>query len=155
MSFFRNPITTVGGVMASGITSIKKSTSASKAAELMRTLNVGFLPVVDENGRAVGALTDRDLALRAIPTNLPGSDIHTESIMTKNAVSCRADMSLRDAAKLMQSKRVRRLIVNDAAENPIGILSTDDLARTDVKTAMPTFIKLAQQIKSSQRTCCE
>ena len=101
------------------------TTTLANAARAMEINNVGSLVVTDVHERAVGVVTDRDLALSLAH----GSDANTavEEIMSRHVVTVAADASLDDAAGLMDSHAVRRLPVVDAEGRPIGIVSLDDL----------------------------
>lgn len=97
------------------------------AAVKMRTLNVGALPV-KENDHLVGMVTDRDLAIRGAA---PGRDpTHTpvREAMTPQVVWCFEDQDTIEAARIMEDKAIRRLMVLDRQERLVGVLSVDDLA---------------------------
>jgi CBS domain-containing protein len=60
-------------------------------------------------------------------TNWPG--LAVGQVMTKPALTISATARLEEAAKLMEERRVHRLVVTDDAATPIGIISTSDLVR--------------------------
>jgi CBS domain-containing protein len=97
-----------------------------EAAERMRVAVVGALPVLS-NGRLVGMVTDRDLALRGLCHGLD-CRAHVREVMTRDPVTCLPGESVEEAAELMRSKAIRRLVVVDESLEPIGVLSVDDLA---------------------------
>lgn len=66
----------------------------------MRENNVGFLPVCDQSKRALGTLTDRDIAIRLVAQKKPGSTF-VEDIMTEEVVACSPRDDVRDAARVM------------------------------------------------------
>lgn len=82
-----------------------------KAAELMKDLNVGAVPVF-EGDDAIGIITDRDIAIRVVAT---GKDPATrvKECMTKNVVVCPEDADLHDALQVMKDRKIRRLLVKD------------------------------------------
>ncbi len=104
------------------------------AATRMRDANVGFLPVCDADGQAVGILTDRDVAVRVCAEGLPGST-HVVSVMSSGVVSCAPEDDVSWAAALMSSGRKSRVLVVDELGHPIGVISLSDLARYDPRGA--------------------
>ncbi len=117
-------------VMTKGVAEVSPEATLSEAAEKMRTLDVGALPVCDTAGRILGMVTDRDIVVRAIAENADPRRTKVARVMTQGAIYCFADDDLTDAAKLMEQKQVRRLIVMDHDGHPVGIVSLGDLART-------------------------
>ncbi len=98
------------------------------AARLMRDHALGFIPIVSPEGRLVGVLTDRDIALCAQEYGEALWKLRIADSMHVPAYTCHADDAIETAAHLMREHRVRRLPVVDAADKPIGIISLDDLA---------------------------
>ena len=98
------------------------------AARIMRDLNVGFVPILDENNKLCGVVTDRDVVVRAITENL---DLATTSIgdissTDLHVVSPNADFN--EAADIMEKFQVRRLPVVDDSGMLVGIVSLGDIA---------------------------
>jgi CBS domain-containing protein len=106
---------------------IHPDATLQEAAEKMRTLDIGPLPVC-EGDRVVGMLTDRDIAIRAVAE---GYDPWTDKVrdaMTTEVVYCFDDQTVEQAAQLMKDKQIRRLIVLDGNRRLVGILSLGDIA---------------------------
>jgi CBS domain-containing protein len=101
--------------------------SLQAAAEKMRRLNVGALPVVVDE-RPVGMLTDRDIVVRGVARGLDPVHSSVREAMTPQLVWCFEDQDTYEAAQLMEQKAVRRLMVFDRDERLVGMLSVDDLA---------------------------
>lgn len=97
------------------------------AADKMRKTNLGFLPVVDKNGRAIGTISDRDIAIRVVAEDLPSSTA-VRAVMTPGIVACRTVDNVNYAAELMVQEGISRIIVVDAKERPVGVLSLSDFA---------------------------
>ena len=106
---------------------ISPDTLLDEAARLMKSKNVGALPVF-EKGKEVGFITDRDIAIRAVAQDKDPHKTPTREIMTTHCVNCPEDYTLEKAAQLMGDKNVRRLIVVDKTNKPIGLISLGDLA---------------------------
>ena len=98
-----------------------------KAAERMKDLNVGSLPVCD-NDRLVGIITDRDITVRATSLALDPATTRVADVMTPVIHFCYEDQNIEEAAALMKEKQIRRLPVLDANRRLVGIVSLGDLA---------------------------
>jgi CBS domain-containing protein len=102
--------------------------SLNDAAQIMWEEACGAVPVVDEQSRPVGLLTDRDICMAAYTQGAPLRALRVESAMARRIVSCNAEDDIAAAARLMRENGVRRLPVVDAAGKLVGLLSLDDLA---------------------------
>jgi CBS domain-containing protein len=126
---------TVGEVMTPNPISITESASLAEAAGILDSKKITGLPVVDENGCLVGMLSQTDLvrarANQHLVSNWPG--LAVGQVMTRPALTIDSGVSIEEAAKQMDHRRVHRLVVVDAADSPIGIISTSDLVRAWLK----------------------
>ncbi|MFO7898725.1 MAG: CBS domain-containing protein [Planctomycetota bacterium] len=114
-------------VMTYRLVTTKADDSLMGAAQKMRDHEVGWLPVASD-GAIVCVVTDRDIVIRAIAE---GSDVNTtpiESAMSEEKVWCRISTPVEDAAQLMEENKIRRLLVRDEGDQPIGVVSLGDLA---------------------------
>lgn len=94
----------------------------------------GCLPVVDRDGRIVGTVTDRDLAVRVLAKG-KGPDTRVGEIMSPDPSCCSIDDDLSAVEHIMEERQVRRVPVLDESGCCIGIIAQADLARhrrTDV-----------------------
>jgi CBS domain-containing protein len=123
---------TVGEVMTPDPVSILESASLAEAAKILDSKKITGLPVIDPDGSLVGVLSQTDLvrarANQHLVANWPGLPVG--QIMTKPALTIASSASLEEAAKVMEQRRVHRLVVTDDAATPIGIISTSDLVRS-------------------------
>ncbi|MBI4907852.1 MAG: CBS domain-containing protein [Acidobacteria bacterium] len=119
-------------------------TSVHEAAMRMRDSNLGALAVLD-GGRAIGMLTDRDLALRVIAGGMDPNLTVVEEVMTRDVLCCPSDLTVDAAAAIMQERSVRRLLVLDSGNKSAGMLSLDDLATQlpDKRLAGETLARIA------------
>ena len=108
--------------------------SLNKAAQIMWDEPCGAVPVVDEQRRPVGFLTDRDVCMAAYTQGKPLEELRVEIAMARNVVSCVAEDDLGSAAGLMRQKRTRRLPVINSDGTLVGLLSLDDLACEAART---------------------
>jgi CBS domain-containing protein len=116
-------------VMTESPQTISPDMTAADAAALMRSLDVGVIPLVD-GGKLVGLVTDRDLALRVVAERRSGDEVTVGDIATQSPVTITPDMKLSQARDLMSQNRVRRLPVMKG-EELVGIVSLGDLAVQD------------------------
>jgi CBS domain-containing protein len=105
----------------------RRDDTAQQAARVMRDRDCGCLPIVDDAGRVVGIVTDRDLAVRGIAS---GKDPETKlnDLMTPVATCCGPDDDLRDVEKKMAELQVRRIPIVDGGGRCVGIVSQADIA---------------------------
>jgi CBS domain-containing protein len=97
------------------------------AAWAMWENDCGIVPVVDEDGRLMGVLSDRDITMAAITKNRAPSDIHVREVMTGAVHSCHPGDDVLDTLKTLAAYRIRRLPVVDGDGGLIGVLSLSDL----------------------------
>lgn len=106
-----------------------RQTSLQEVAKAMRDSDVGALPVVDEEKKPVGIVTDRDITVRILARGENPLDFDAEAAMTDVVVTVRDGAGVEDAVRLMEDEKVRRLVVVDDRDTTLGILSQADIAR--------------------------
>lgn len=124
-------MTLLRDVMTTNVATCTPQDNVYEAAVKMRDLNVGGIPVVDESGRVIGMVTDRDLVIRGIAEKNPNSTA-VSAIMTRDVVVGRPDMTVDEAAELMAQRQIRRLPVVDENGRLVGIVALGDLAVRDI-----------------------
>lgn len=102
-------------------------------ARAMWELDCGCVPVVDEERRLVGMITDRDVCMAAYTQGRPLSEIAVDSAMARVVHTCSPKDALTTAEKIMAESQVRRLPVVDTDGTLMGILSMRDIARRSPK----------------------
>jgi CBS domain-containing protein len=108
--------------------------AVDRCARTMRDRNIGFLPVVDAQGRVNGLVTDRDLAVRVLAEDL-SLCTPVSAVMTRDVRVCRAKDSLRAAERRMAALKRSRLAVVDDDGRCVGVLSLSDVAQADSRSA--------------------
>jgi CBS-domain-containing membrane protein len=98
-------------------------------ASLMWEHDCGMVPVIDDEGRLAGVVTDRDICMAAYLQGRPLADITIASFMAPHVATCRPDDELVWAEHLMSQRQVHRLPVVDGCGKLVGVLSLGDLAR--------------------------
>jgi len=100
----------------------------AEAARMMRSKLIGFLPVCDSDHRPIGVITERDIVLRVVAADLPGTT-KVGQVMSFNPVRCHADVKLVDAEELMLQRKTRRILVVGRDERLIGLITLADIAQ--------------------------
>ena len=104
--------------------------TATAAAVLMRRYHVGTVVVVeerDEQSHPVGVVTDRDLVIEIMATELDPDAMTVGDLITDPPVLAREDDSLFDTLEVMQRKGVRRVPVVSGSGVLVGIITADDV----------------------------
>ncbi len=99
------------------------------AARLMWEHDCGCLPVVDDDGKVVGMLTDRDICMAVYTRGQPLWQVPVAAAMAADPRTCRTGDSLTEAESVMRQNQIRRLPVIDRRNRVVGILSLNDVAR--------------------------
>lgn len=121
----KRPPSTVRGVMSKPVITVETDSSIQKAANLMAEKNVGSL-VVFYRGKPVGIITERDVLEKIVAKGLDGSKVQVKEIMSKSLITANGDTSIIDAIRMMQKKKIRRLLVMGKGRL-IGIVTQRDL----------------------------
>ena len=106
---------------------VTPETTVSEAAQLMKTDDIGSLPILDGEQLA-GMVTDRDIVIRAIAEGKDPRGMPVREVASRELVTVHADEELSSALQLMASQQVRRLPVVDDDGRLIGILAQADVA---------------------------
>ncbi|OGO78687.1 MAG: CBS domain-containing protein [Clostridiales bacterium GWB2_37_7] len=116
-------------IMTTDVRTVSANDSISEAANIMKQLDVGAVPVVDNN-ILVGIVTDRDLVLRGLAVG-KNSNERVSNIMTKDITTVTPDMDIHKVADIMASKQIRRLPIVENNQL-VGIVSIGDMAVEDI-----------------------
>ncbi|MGZ8848097.1 MAG: CBS domain-containing protein [Pyrinomonadaceae bacterium] len=106
------------------------SDTVLKAAQLMKSEDVGPIPIVaDNDGRKLtGIVTDRDLAIKVIAEARDPNTTRLEDVMSDNVVSCNENDDVNKVLKLMEDNQVRRIPVVGNNDQLLGIIAQADVA---------------------------
>ena len=117
----------VRDIMTTDVKSCNSDTNLAAAASRMWEGDCGALPVVDEDGKFIGMITDRDICMAVATRPRLASDILVGEVTSGAIYVCHPTDEVQSALKTMQKERVRRLpVVNDKGILQ-GILSTNDI----------------------------
>jgi len=106
---------------------IRPETALIEAAQKMKSMDIGMLPVCDGD-RLVGVITDRDITVRGVAQGSDPKTARVQEVMTPEVIYCFDDEDVKEAAKKMEEKQVRRLPVLNREKRLVGIVSLGDLA---------------------------
>jgi CBS domain-containing protein len=116
------------------------------AARRMRDRDIGFLPVVDASGKAVGVITDRDITVRAVAGGWTGSS-RIGDLMTRDLIACHPDDDLEECVQLMAKHEVSRVLVVNDDGTPCGVISLGDIAVEDEAEAGDTLAAVKEGVE--------
>jgi len=111
-------------------------TPLAEVAQIMETENVGAVPLIDDQDRLVGMVTDRDIVVRAIAKGKDTRGMQASAAASQELVVVSPDQNLDEALQLMALHQVRRLPVVAEGDRLVGIVAQADVAlETKEKTA--------------------
>ena len=105
--------------------------SIARAAQLMRNVDVGLMPVVDDltARRVKGVITDRDIAMRCVAAGHgPGCTVG-DHMTWPPLHTVRENDTISHALQEMEDARIRRVLVVDDDDRLIGVIAQADIAR--------------------------
>ena len=117
----------VKDAMTRDVRLVRPNQSIREAAHLMAELDIGCLPVED-NDRMVGMITDRDIAVRAVSEGR-GPDTPIREVMSREVKYCFDDQDIEEVTANMGDIQVRRLPVVNRNKRLVGIIALGDIAR--------------------------
>ena len=119
---------TVADVMTTNPKTVRPDASIREIADLMRQEDVGVVPVVEEDGRLQGVVTDRDIVVRGLVSGRSIETSRARDVATTNLEVASVHDSLSDVIELMGRERIRRVPVLDQHDKLVGILAMADIA---------------------------
>jgi CBS domain-containing protein len=121
-------MTTAREIMTGGAECAHVDDTVSEAAQKMRDLQVGALPICGEDDRLKGMITDRDIVLNCVAEGMDTTQVRVADYAGDEVVTIGADDSVEEALKTMTGAGVRRLPVIDG-HDLVGMISQADIAR--------------------------
>ncbi len=135
-------VTTVKDVMTNCVVAVREDADFKEMVAVMRSRRISAFPVIDSSGRVVGVVSEADLLLKETTPALPrgatwppwrlrdrskAAGVTAAELMTKPAVTIGEDAAVAEAARLMQSRKVKRLPVVDGNGRLRGIITRTDV----------------------------
>lgn len=132
-------------IMTANPRTVTPETTVQEAAQLMKSEDVGALPVVESasSQRLLGVVTDRDITVRVVAEGRSSASVR--DAMTSGVATCKADDNVKDVMRTMSSEQVRRIPIVDDGGNLVGIVSQADLVlEADDERAEETIEQISQ-----------
>ncbi len=135
-------LTTVKNVMTDSVVAVRENADFKEMVTVMRRRRISAFPVIDSSDRVIGVVSEADLLLKETAPALPqgairlawrpkerskAAGVTASEVMTKPAVTIHEDAPVAEAARLMQSHKVKRLPVVDASGRLRGIITRTDV----------------------------
>jgi CBS-domain-containing membrane protein len=134
-------MTTVQEIMTTRVIWVKKEATFREMAVALREHRVSAFPVVDDDHKVIGVVSEADMLTKEALDDEPGvlagilhrkdqakaRGVTAGDLMTATVVAVRPDDTVEHAAKLMYDRRVKRLPVTDADGHLVGIISRADV----------------------------
>lgn len=118
-------VTTMAQIMARDPQTVSATATVAEAARRMRVSGAAEVVLIDQ-GRVMGILTDRDIALHVVAEERAASTLAGEIRGTEPLVTIRPDAGIEQAAQLMRERATSRLLVAEG-DRIIGVVSLTDL----------------------------
>ena len=141
--------------MSRDVKACRADDALNRAAQLMWEHDIGFVPVVEESGRVLGVLTDRDVCMAAYTRGLALWALRADEVMSREVEFCASGSDLQVALSIMRDARVRRLPVVDAEGALVGVLSVNDLTRAAERSLRRGDRELAEDLAATLAMICE
>jgi|SRR5436309_2573089 len=125
-------------IMTTNVECVGPETGINDLAQKMKTLDVGFLGIC-ENDRLVGTVTDRDIVIRGIAGGRDISTCTARDVMTHDVFWCFEDDAVKDVAKKMRDKEVRRMLILSQDKRLVGVVSIGDISKVEEKESGKTL----------------
>ena len=137
--------TKINEVMTERPRAVTPQTTVLEAARLMEEEDVGSLPVVDEETRLVGIVTDRDVALRVVGGGLDPEVTRVGEVASADVVTLTPEHDLDEALGLMAHAQVRRLPIVVRENELVGMLAQADVARVGKEKSTGEMVEAISQ----------
>ena len=121
-------MTQIKDIMTRGVTTVSRDATLQAAAERMQQLDVGALPVCEDDGGLVGMVTDRDIVIRGVAAGMIPQESLVSDVMTPEVRWCNEGDTVEQVMQQMGNEQVRRLAVFDASRQIVGIVALGDIA---------------------------
>ncbi len=131
-----------------GLATATLDTTISEIATRMRDENIGAVPIVDDQDRLAGIVTDRDVVVRCIAAGQDPEKCTAEDILSESLHTIHPEADIEDAADLMATRQIRRLpVVED--EVIVGMISLGDIAVKSDEDASDTLEDISEGVRET------
>ncbi|HYX53097.1 MAG TPA: CBS domain-containing protein [Candidatus Limnocylindrales bacterium] len=131
-----------------GLATATLDTTLTEISTRMRDENVGAIPIVDEEDRLAGIITDRDIVIRGIAAGEDPNECTAEDILSEELHTIHPEADIEEAADLMANRQIRRLpVVED--EIIIGMISLGDIAVKSDEDASDALEDISEGVREA------
>ena len=145
---------TVRELQTSNVRTVGPDTDLAVVAKLMWDGDCGAVPVVTDEQRVIGMITDRDICIASATRSKPPADIRASEVIdgSHGVHAVKPDDDVRVALRTMRKHRVRRLPVLDSERRLTGIVSINDLA-INASATLPDGVPAQELLETLQAIC--
>jgi CBS domain-containing protein len=133
-------MTTARDIMHTGAECIGEHETLQYAAQRMRDLDVGALPICDDNDTVRGIITDRDIVTKCIANGADPATVTAGQLAQGAAVTIDSSAEATEVLNVMMQHQIRRLPVIES-DQPIGMITEADLARHLPEQSVGQFVE--------------
>jgi CBS domain-containing protein len=133
-------MTTARDIMHTGATCVGEHESLTSAAQHMRDLGVGALPICGDDDRLHGMITDRDIVIKCLAAGMDPYETAVGDLAQGSTYHVEADADIEEMLNVMEEHQVRRLPVIEN-HRLVGTVSEADIARHLPEHAIVQFVK--------------
>jgi CBS domain-containing protein len=116
-------------VMTRNPATVRPGETLERVARIMVEQDCGIVPVVDDENRLLGVVTDRDIVCRAIARGREPRALRVAEVMSDDVECVTEDDTLASVLRLMGEHQVRRVPVVARGDRLLGIIAMADVAR--------------------------
>ena len=145
---------TVRQLQTSNVKSVSPDTDLAVVAKLMWEGDCGAVPVVTDDQKVVGMITDRDICIASATRSKPPAEIRASEVIANghSVHAVKPEDDVRVALRTMRKHRVRRLPVVDRDQRLTGIVSINDLA-INASPSLPDSVPAQEFLETFQAIC--
>ena len=144
---------TVRDLQTSNVKTVSPDTDLAVVARLMWEGDCGAVPVVTDDRKVIGMITDRDICIASATRARPPAEIRAGEVITNHGVhAVKPDDDVRVAMRTMRKHKVRRLPVVDRDQRIAGIVSINDLA-INASSSLPDSVPAQEFLETFQAIC--
>jgi len=130
--------------MSRDIKTVRPDATVKEAVGKMNKFRISSI-IVMEGKRPVGIITERDILERIVEPCMEPTAIKAKDIMSSPVISTSPEVSIEDAARLMSTKKIKKLVVIENGKL-VGIVTSMDLIR-----ASPKFVSIMEELSRSKQ----
>ena len=115
-------------IMTKGVVTCRTDAPITGVASIMRDHDIGAVPVVDETGKLVGIVTDRDIVVSGLTSDKSEAELRAEDCMSTDLYTANQNDRVVEMIREMGDHQIRRIPVVDGRDRLVGIISMADVA---------------------------